>query len=165
MGSFSGADEVSLRKLIDQHKGAAKKNLSIPPSAKKSPPPPGRASSKPISLDQLQTAINNAVNTCAKTKSSPETKSSPPAPDRVQVVRSEEDLKKLQSTGQLVVVDWFATWCGPCVNFKPTFEKMAKEYEDVLFCKVDVDEAHELAAKYAISSMPTFKVSFRTQNN
>ena len=111
---------------------------------------------KPLTLDQLQGAINNAVNACS---------SPPPAPGQVHVVRSEEDLKKLQSTGKLVVTDWFATWCGPCVNFKPTFEKMAKEYKDVLFCKIDVDEAKQLAAKYAIRSMPTFKVSFCTQNN
>ena len=103
---------------------------------------------KPTSLNQLQGAVNQCMNV-------------PPggAQGQVHDIRSETDLERLQSTGQLVVVDWFATWCGPCVNFKPTFEKMAKEYEDVLFCKVDVDEAHELAAKHSISSMPTFKAS------
>ena len=82
---------------------------------------------------------------------------------QVHVVRSEEDLKKLQSTGQLVVTDWFATWCGPCTLFKPTFHKMAEEYQpDVLFCQIDVDESKHLAFKYGISSMPTFKVRRRT---
>ena len=80
------------------------------------------------------------------------------ATGHVHVVRSEEDLKKLQSTGQLVVTDWFATWCGPCVRFKPIFHKMAEEYQpNVLFCQIDVDASKELAAKYGISSMPTFK--------
>ena len=78
----------------------------------------------------------------------------------VHSVHSEADLQKLQATGQLVVTDWFATWCGPCVGFKPIFQKMAEEYKpNILFCKIDVDECKELASKHGISSMPTFKVS------
>ena len=59
------------------------------------------------------------------------------SPGQVHDVRSEEDLKKLQSTGQLVVTDWYAQWCGPCTNFKPTFQKMAEEQTDILFCKIE----------------------------
>ena len=81
------------------------------------------------------------------------------ASDHVHVVRSEADLQKLQATGQLVVTDWFATWCGPCVQFKPIFQEMAEEYQPhVLFCKIDVDESKPLAQKYGVTSMPTMKV-------
>ena len=85
-----------------------------------------------------------------------------PPPGQVHDVRSAEDFNKLTATGQLVVADFFAQWCGPCQNFKPTFQKMAEEQTDILFCKIDVDESKELAAEYAISSMPTFKASCRT---
>ena len=107
---------------------------------------------KPDSLDDLQSAVDECV------------KESPPAPGQVHVVHSEEDLKKLQSTGQLVVTDWFATWCGPCINFKPTFKEMAQEYDDVLFCQIDVDECQNLSQEHGISSMPTFKASCRSHS-
>ena len=91
----------------------------------------------------------------------------PLATGTVHEIASEEELTKLQNTGKLVVTDWFATWCGPCNNFKPTFQKMAEEYKDVLFCKIDVDQQTGLAAKHEIRSMPTFKASSRaiTENN
>ena len=78
-------------------------------------------------------------------------------------ILSEKDLSELQSTGQLVVADWFATWCKKCTAFESTFQKLAEEYEDVLFCKIDVDEMdlYELAGKQGIRETPTFKVSCR----
>ena len=87
-------------------------------------------------------------------------------PGIVHDITSKEDLEKLQATGKLVVIDWYAQWCGPCKAFKPTFKKMAKEQTDVLFCKIDVDELanhglDDLAADHEISSMPTFQASGR----
>ncbi|XP_066996684.1 thioredoxin-2 [Anabrus simplex] len=64
---------------------------------------------------------------------------------------------KLNEAGsQLVVVDFFATWCGPCKMIAPKIEELAAEYPDVVFLKVDVDECEDIATKYDISSMPTF---------
>lgn len=59
---------------------------------------------------------------------------------------------------KLVVVDFFATWCGPCNNVAPHVEQFAKTYEDqTVVIKVDVDHAGELAGqRFAITSMPTF---------
>ena len=81
------------------------------------------------------------------------------APGQVHAVRSKADLENLQATRKLVVADFFAQWCGPCQKFKPTFQKMAEEHTDVLFCKIDVDEAAQLAVDHSIVSMPTFKAS------
>ena len=58
----------------------------------------------------------------------------------------------------LVVVDFFATWCGPCKAIAPTIEEWAKgEFSMVKFVKVDVDECEEVAMDNDISAMPTFK--------
>ncbi|XP_052087696.1 thioredoxin-like [Mytilus californianus] len=56
----------------------------------------------------------------------------------------------------LIVVDFFATWCGPCVNIAPVYQKLSGEYSDCIFLKVDVDEAEDVAAECGISAMPTF---------
>lgn len=58
-----------------------------------------------------------------------------------------------------VVVDFWATWCGPCRMQGPIIEKFAEEFEDkYIVGKVDVDEQEELAAKYSIMSIPTIKI-------
>ena len=58
-----------------------------------------------------------------------------------------------------VLVDFWATWCGPCKMLAPTISKIAEEKDGVIkVCKLDVDEEPEIAAKYGISSIPTLKV-------
>jgi len=63
---------------------------------------------------------------------------------------------KAGSAGQLVVIDFTATWCGPCQMIAPIFKEMSNSYDDVVFLKVDVDENAETAANYKVSAMPTF---------
>lgn len=56
-----------------------------------------------------------------------------------------------------VVIDVFASWCGPCQQMKPSFEQLAKELGDTYnFVQLNVDEARELAIHYGITSVPTF---------
>lgn len=55
-----------------------------------------------------------------------------------------------------VVVDFFATWCGPCQVIAPKYEAMSKEFSTVKFLKVDVDQLPEVAEKEEIGAMPTF---------
>ncbi|XP_060533926.1 thioredoxin-2 [Cylas formicarius] len=73
-------------------------------------------------------------------------------------IKDKDDLEsKLNDAGsQLVVIDFFATWCGPCRVIAPKLEELANEYTNILILKVDVDECEELAMEYNISSMPTF---------
>ena len=53
------------------------------------------------------------------------------------------------------MVDFFATWCGPCKMFAPTFEAAAEKHADIEFLKVDVDEFEDLAVSLGISYVPT----------
>ncbi|GJQ78086.1 putative protein disulfide oxidoreductase [Trypoxylus dichotomus] len=66
-------------------------------------------------------------------------------------------LSKLSDAGDsLVVINFFATWCGPCKMIGPKVEDLAKEFNNILILKVDVDECEDVAVEYNITSMPTF---------
>lgn len=72
------------------------------------------------------------------------------------------EIKNLAQYGELckahplIAIDFFATWCGPCRYISPHFDKEAATNPNVLFCKCDVDEAQDVAAKFEIEAMPTF---------
>lgn len=74
----------------------------------------------------------------------------------VQQVNSKAEFEAALKHDKIVVVDFFATWCGPCKMIAPMVEKFATQYADDKFIKVDVDELGEVAQEYEISSMPTF---------
>ena len=57
-----------------------------------------------------------------------------------------------------VLVDFFATWCGPCKMLSPVLDQVAAENADFKVCKVDIDESPELAAEFKVMSVPTLIV-------
>lgn len=70
--------------------------------------------------------------------------------------KAEWDAALAAAGSKLVVVDFFATWCGPCRFIGPKVVELSKTYTDVVFLKVDVDQLDGLAAELGISAMPTF---------
>ncbi|NP_001182301.1 thioredoxin domain-containing protein 8 [Sus scrofa] len=83
----------------------------------------------------------------------------------VQNIRDMDELKTfLRSAGnKLVVVEFSATWCGPCKRIYPLFHAMSLQYRNVMFASVDVDSARELARTYHINAIPTFQMFKQTQ--
>lgn len=61
-------------------------------------------------------------------------------------------------TNKPVLIDFYATWCGPCRMVSPLVDEIAEENSDYQICKVDVDEAPELAQKFGVMSIPTLVV-------
>ena len=57
-----------------------------------------------------------------------------------------------------VLLDFFASWCGPCRMVGPILDEIAEEREDIKVCKVDIDEQPELASRFRIMSVPTLMV-------
>ena len=72
------------------------------------------------------------------------------------------DIQSTVVENDIVLVDFWASWCGPCRQFGPVFEKASEQHPDVVFGKVDTDAEQELAGQAGISSIPTLMV-FRDQ--
>ena len=75
----------------------------------------------------------------------------------VNVNKASFEVEVLQS-GKPVLVDFWASWCGPCRTVAPIIEEIAKEREDIKVVKINVDEEPELAAQFQIMSIPTLMV-------
>lgn len=66
--------------------------------------------------------------------------------------------KEVLDSDKPVLLDFFASWCGPCRMVGPILDEIAEEREDIKVCKVDIDEQPELASRFRIMSVPTLMV-------
>ena len=74
------------------------------------------------------------------------------------VLTSENFEEEVIKSDKPVLVDFWATWCGPCRMIAPIVEQIAEENEDIKVCKVDVDDQPELTSSFGIQSIPTLIV-------
>ena len=83
-------------------------------------------------------------------------------------ITSVEEFDNILASEKPVLVDFFATWCGPCKMFAPVLDEFAEEHDEIEAVKVDVDELGDLARRYGIMSIPTvilFKNGEATKKN
>ncbi len=79
-------------------------------------------------------------------------------PNEIVVIKNEEELKRLSNdfNEKVIVIDFWAVWCGPCKIFAPIFQKIQQEnYKDFIFAKINVDENPFIAQQFGITAVPT----------
>jgi len=69
-----------------------------------------------------------------------------------------ENFEETVTTNDIVLIDFWAAWCGPCRSFAPTYEKVAEQYPEIVFAKVDTEAEQGLASSFNIMSIPTLMV-------
>jgi thioredoxin 1 len=68
------------------------------------------------------------------------------------------DLEQALENNSIVMMDFWAEWCGPCKMFGPIFEKVSEKHPDIKFAKINTEEEQDLAAAFGISSIPTLAI-------
>ncbi|KAJ1915626.1 thioredoxin trx1 [Tieghemiomyces parasiticus] len=99
------------------------------------------------------------IQTVNKSSTSPSSSSTNPSSNmagKVVEVKSKAEFENLIKANARVIVDFSATWCGPCKAIAPIFAKLSEAHGNIKFVKVDVDEVAEVAREYNVTAMPTF---------
>lgn len=73
-----------------------------------------------------------------------------------------DNFQELIENNDIVLVDFWASWCGPCQSFAPVFEEASEVHQDMVFAKVDTEAQQTLAAQFQVRSIPTLAI-FREQ--
>lgn len=71
---------------------------------------------------------------------------------------TKENFEQIVTENDTVILDYWAPWCGPCKSFGPVFEKVAEDYPDIVFGKINTEEEQEIAAHFQIRSIPTVMI-------
>jgi len=75
---------------------------------------------------------------------------------------TEETLEKTVVENDIVIIDFWAPWCGPCKSFGPIYEEVSEKHPDIVFAKVNTEAEQAIAAHFQIRSIPTLMI-FREQ--
>lgn len=76
----------------------------------------------------------------------------------IKIVNNDNFIGEVKNSDKVVIVDFFANWCGPCKMLTPILEELSDSMEDVEFAKVDIDQSLDIAREYNISSVPTMMI-------
>lgn len=75
---------------------------------------------------------------------------------------TKESFEKIITDNNIVLIDFWASWCGPCKQFAPVFESLSETHPEAVFAKINTEEQQELAGHFQIRSIPTLMI-FREQ--